>query len=56
MGRKEDAEADYRAVVVDPKFRVRALARIALLQKTDHTSDYATEVRKELERTDWPHA
>ena len=52
LGRIADAEADYRRVMIDPKFRVKALARITLLQKSNHTSDYAIEVRKELERHD----
>ncbi len=51
LGRVADAETDYKPGLNDPQHRVVALTAIALLQANDHTSDYANEVRKELERT-----
>ena len=52
QGRVLEAEAGYRSVLEVPQYRARALVAIALLQKNDHTSDYADQVRKELERPD----
>ncbi|MDP1703064.1 MAG: sulfotransferase [Aestuariivirga sp.] len=49
LGRVSEAEADYNLAVGAPQHRVTGLIAIALLQKNDHTSDYAGQVRRELE-------
>jgi tetratricopeptide (TPR) repeat protein len=49
LGRVSEAEADYSLAMGEPQHRVKALIASALLQKNDHTSDYAEQVRRELE-------
>ena len=50
MGRVHEAGDDFKRAQGIPKFRVRALTESALLQKNNHTSDYAEQIRKELEQ------
>jgi thioredoxin-like negative regulator of GroEL len=52
MGRLDEAEADYRWAMGIRKYRVWALARIALLKKHDQSSDYARQIRDELKNPD----
>jgi tetratricopeptide (TPR) repeat protein len=52
MGRTTEAAPDLIFAVGVPKHRVRALTEIALVQKNDHTSKYAEQVRMELELPD----
>ena len=52
LGRIAEAEAEFRWLERQPEHRVEALCVAALLRKNDHTSDYAGQVRKELERPD----
>lgn len=50
LGMLAEAEADCRLAVGDPRYRVKALIAMALLQKNDQTSIHAEKIRKELEQ------
>lgn len=50
LGQAAEAEVDYNLAMRAPQHRVKALTAIAQLQKNDQTSDYAGQVRKELEQ------
>lgn len=52
IGRPLETEADLKFAMGEPKYRVDALIKSALLQRNDHTSEYARQVRKELELPD----
>ena len=49
LGRVSEAESDYSLAMGEPQHRVNALTAVALLRNNDHTSDYAGQVRRELE-------
>ncbi len=48
LGKVSEAEPEFEKVLSDPELRIQALARLVLLKKSDQTSKYADEVRKEL--------
>ncbi len=52
IGRPLEAEDDLTFAMGEPKYRVHALVESALLQWNDYTSEYAKQVRKELELSD----
>jgi tetratricopeptide (TPR) repeat protein len=52
MGRVVEAEADYNWAMGIRKYRVWSLARMAVMQKHDQSSDYANQIRNELKRSD----
>ena len=52
IGNASEAEPEFEKLLKDPELRVKALARLVLLKKSDQTSHYADEVCKDLERTD----
>ena len=49
LGRVAEAESDYRPFLGVPQYRVQTLIALALMRKNDHTSNYAEQVRMELE-------
>ena len=48
LGRISEAETDYSLAMGEPQHSVKALIASALLQKNDHMSGYAEQLRKEL--------
>ncbi len=52
LGNVSEAEPEFQKLLTDPKLRIPALVQLVLMKKHDQTSNYAGEVRKELERTD----
>ena len=52
MGKVSEAGPEFEKLLKDPSVRIQALTRLVLLKKHDQTSNYAGEIRKELERTD----
>jgi hypothetical protein len=50
LGRTQEAEDDFKQGLDVPNLRIHALTSIALLQKNDHQSVYAGQIRRELER------
>ena len=52
MGRLAESEVEYKHVVDMPQHRVSTLTSMAVLKKNDHESEYAKQIRKELERPD----
>ena len=52
MGRAKEAEVDYLKLMEGSRFRIPALKSLAVLKKCDINSDYAQQIRKELERSE----
>jgi tetratricopeptide (TPR) repeat protein len=50
LGRGEETESVYQSALAMPQFRATVLTIIALLRKNDHSSEWAGEIRRELEK------
>jgi tetratricopeptide (TPR) repeat protein len=52
MGLIDEAEAIYSELLDDPKLRLGALTRLAMLKKNNHESEFGIQIQKELAAKD----